>query len=279
MIFRDQVIEYLGNYRKTVIGISDPGIYWYCGNAYQKEHILPTGDLKKRLNILDPYRDDFYKSHLSNISFHRYFHHLNSSQALCINLFYPLIKEQIFGIFLRYIGVTFSIVEYAFEKESPIEQVLEGKRKTNFDFYIQSDTKESIFFEIKYTENGFNRVEDDEEHIEKYKFTYKKLLDNNPYIHNDFKNMNKFFRYYQILRNLVHIRSGSIVVFLFPQQNKIIDNQALFARESILTDLGRKAFRIIYLEDIINYIEENIESQLLLDHYSQFREKYLYYSV
>lgn len=66
-----------------------PGIFNSREKTY--EHILPAGD--EKLNIIAPYRDEFYLSH-SDIKFHPSFHHLNSSQALCFNLFFPLMHEN-----------------------------------------------------------------------------------------------------------------------------------------------------------------------------------------
>ena len=277
MTYRDQVIAHLGKYRKAELGIVEPGVFKYRGKIYKKEHILPADNIHKRLNILKPYRDEFYNSELSRISFHRYFHHLNSSQALCINLFFPLIKEEMFDLILSYLEIRLPVNECEFEKISPVECTEKNNRKTNFDFYINSKSGENIYFEIKYTEDGFGRAKDDEAHRGKFRFTYEKLLDNNPYIQNDFKTMDNFFAHYQILRNLVHIDKNSRVVFLFPQQNTRVNTQAIFARDKILTDLGREAFHIIYLDDIINYIQGNIKFPILVENYSRFRNKYLDY--
>ncbi|GAI49533.1 unnamed protein product, partial [marine sediment metagenome] len=74
----------------------------------------------------------------SKISFHKYFHHLNSSQALCINLFFPLIVEEKLDVILELLEIPKNTITNAcFEKESDIEIVAGTDRKTNFDFYLQ----------------------------------------------------------------------------------------------------------------------------------------------
>ena len=279
MTFREQIIADLGWYKKNVLCISEPGVYKYNGKEYKKDHILPAGESNKRLNILKPYRDAFFQDKISKISFHRYFHHLNSSQALCINLFYPLLKEGTTNAILGCLNMSENIKEYAFEKESPLELTPRNKRKTNFDFYMQSYSNVDIYFEIKYTEVGFGKVKNDQEHREKFEFTYKKLLKNNRYIRNEFKNTDSFFSHYQILRNLVHLKNNSAIVFLFPKKNKRVNDQAIFARDKILNKLGRKAFHIIYLEDFVDCIEANVKAPDLITHYTQFRDKYLKYAV
>lgn len=131
MTYRDRVILHLSMYRKSTLNVEKPGLFRYRGTLYEKEHILPADDSFKRLNILEPYRDKFYASKLSRISIHRYFHHLNSSQAMCINLFYPLIDENLLYLIPKYLNISeLNIQDQAFEKESPIEMVTGNQRKT-----------------------------------------------------------------------------------------------------------------------------------------------------
>ncbi|KAA6313342.1 hypothetical protein EZS27_035872, partial [termite gut metagenome] len=84
--------DHLSTYKSGTYKDIKDGQYNYKGNIYYYPHIFPR--ICGNLNLLETYRDDFLKSDLSKINFHRYFHHLNSSQAMCINFFYPLIKEE-----------------------------------------------------------------------------------------------------------------------------------------------------------------------------------------
>ena len=169
--------------------------------------------------------------------------------------------------------------EYAFEKESPLEITEGNRRKTNFDLYIQTQQQKEFFFEIKYTEEGFGKVEADETHVAKYEFTYEQLLEDSQYIQPEFKNMESFLNYYQILRNLIHTGPNSTVIFLYPENNNRVNSQALFAYENILTELGRGAFHIIYLEDVVPCIQSKITNPLLIEHYNQFVAKYIHDAV
>jgi hypothetical protein len=87
---------HLGKYAKQRLGIFDEGIYQ--GRPYP--HILPS---KLRfLNLLESIRSEV-QGHLRkspSIKLHKYFHHLNSSQALTFNLFFPYFNAQ--GVLRRH---------------------------------------------------------------------------------------------------------------------------------------------------------------------------------
>jgi len=93
MIFKDKKIKNLIRYKKEKLHIFEPGIYRYNGQNIKKDHILPLNqDIDKYNNLIDRYRIkfiDFNETQPRKIKLHKYFHHLNSSQALCINLFFP----------------------------------------------------------------------------------------------------------------------------------------------------------------------------------------------
>ena len=107
-----------------------------AGTIVNYDHILPKD--KYMRNILVDYRESFWASEYSNINLHRFFHHLNSSQALCINLFYPLIAEGLISDVGRYINISLTHPVCEFEHESEIESQYKSTKKTNFDFYIVS---------------------------------------------------------------------------------------------------------------------------------------------
>ena len=208
MSFKDNQLKQLAIYKNKILKISQDGVFNYRGKIIYKAHILPINMIKK--NIIIPYRQNFYNSNYSDIKFHRFFHHLNSSQALCINLFYPLIKENKFNVISNnLLGIKkFLPIKYCFEKESNIEQVIHGGLKTNFDFYTQ-DNQTELFFEIKFTENVFGKSQKDKRHKEKFKLTYTRLLNNNPYINSEYCNVDEFLEHYQIRESVEKTRINS----------------------------------------------------------------------
>lgn len=92
MTFRELACEHLARYKVEAMRVTENGLFRYEGRDLSMPHILPK--CHHQMNILERYRKRFWSSDYANINLHRFFHHLNSSQALCINLFYPLIAEN-----------------------------------------------------------------------------------------------------------------------------------------------------------------------------------------
>lgn len=273
MDYKTRIYEHLALYKTNVLRIHEQGEFIYRGEIIPKPHILPAADY--RCNLLDAYRDDFFSSeHGTNINLHRYFHHLNSSQALCINLFYPLIAENQLGLFSDYLNIGSDKIKNAeFEKESDLE---EAERKTSFDFFVQNTSDTKIYVEVKYTENGFGKAKLDDEHKEKFSKTYKPILERiSEFIKPICLEESFFLNHYQLLRNLVHINQASCVVLLFPKNNHTVMKEAIEAKDTFLTDAGREKLKIIFLEDFVAYIENNTSNDRLSSFYRGFRTKYL----
>jgi hypothetical protein len=91
MSFRNMACEHLAQYKVHALGMQEDGLFHHRGRGIPKAHILPI--VHRDRNILESYRVRFWSSTYSQVRLHRFFHHLNSSQALCINLFYPLIDN------------------------------------------------------------------------------------------------------------------------------------------------------------------------------------------
>lgn len=269
--FTEIVKSHLGEYKKDVLGISEKGKYNYRGKILLYDHILPVSEYKQ--NILPEYRESFWQSKFAKIDRHSLFHHLNSSQGLCINLFYPLIYENQMGEIGKLLQIPLqSDLSYKFEYVSDLESPFKDSKKTNFDFYI-SDKGSKVYFEVKYTENRFSTAKSDNNHQEKFKQIYEPLLKDNPYIKNECKNQDFFLKNYQIMRNLIHIKENCFVVFLIPKQNKTIYKKALSSRDEVLTDRGRSLFRVALLEYWIDHLTQ-IDNPKLRSYYANFEKKY-----
>jgi hypothetical protein len=274
MGFRDLVCEHLAQYKENVIGIKENGTFRYGGKDIPISHILPI--IQSNANILEQYRDQFLKSeYYPKDNIHRFFHHLNSSQALCFNLFYPLIAENALGLFLRYLKVECKDdLNALFEKESHIEV---AARRTSFDFYIQVALASKIFVEVKYTERGFGKAKNDNEHRKKFYKTYLPLVKNSSYLVSRCQEENFFLEHYQVLRNLIHISNTDYVVFLFPSANSVVYEEACDARDNILTDAGRAGLKIILLEEFVSFLNNNCVGTPINEYYKSFHKKYLGY--
>lgn len=271
MAFRDQACAHLSDYRKNHLGIADEGIFLHRGTPHRKGHILPKG--LELQNLLAPYGDLFFASEHRATKLHQYFHHLNSSQALCINLFYPLLKADALPILVRSIGSHISLpVRGIFESTSTLEI---AQRRTSFDFHLENQEGRDLFVEVKYTEDGFADAKGDAEHLQKFRDTYAPLLEHSPYLTRDCNDPVFFLHNYQILRNLAHITPQSEVVFLFPRANEKVAEQAAHARETFLTESGRERMRIVFLEDLVADLINACRGTSLEGYYESFRSKYL----
>lgn len=269
MTFRDQACEHLSGYRKDHLGIAEEGFFLHRRTLHYKGHILPKG--REHENLLEEYRDCFLASVHGATNRHRYYHHLNSSQGLCFNLFYPLIHENELPLLVRSIGSHMRRPTQArFEFESPRE---DAKRRTSFDFYVR-DGDEEVYIEVKYTEDGFGRAKHDSEHLDKFQNTYAPLIKESAYLADKCHDPAFFLNNYQVMRNLVHIAPTSDVVFLFPRANRKVAEQAEHARGTFLTDKGREKMRIVFLEDMVSQFIADRQGTPLGKYYESFYEKY-----
>jgi hypothetical protein len=269
--FCDQALQHLASYKEKTLRLREDGIFVHRGREYLKPHILPIG--KRRENLLEEFRDRFFASEHGSTKLHRYFHHLNSSQALCINLFYPLVEEKKLGLLFKYLDVPVdgALVPH-FEAESSLEV---AGRRTSFDFHVRSGHLTSLYVEVKYTEDGFGAAVKDAEHKEKFQKTYAALLRESEFLLPLCADETVFLENYQILRNLVHISDTSTVVFLYPGANESIARHAAHARDAFLTERGRERLRLVLLEDLVRYLESNADTPALAAYYSRFKAKYL----
>jgi hypothetical protein len=273
MNFRECVYAHLSQYRENVLRLPK-GTFLYHGEKKPKGHILPGGEYY-RYNILEQYRNKFFTSEHGGIKRHRYFHHLNSSQALCINLLFPLIAEKREDLLLKCLDLRLNPPVYkGFESESRVE--VTERRHTSFDFHLSADGQD-VYVEVKYTEGGFGAAKDDKEHHDKFEKTYIPLLSKSPFLMPLCHDRTFFLQNYQILRNLVHITERSEVLFLFPKANTIVARKADKAQRTFLTDAGRERFHILFLEDVVSKLIDGCNGGTLEAYYQRFREKYLNY--
>lgn len=267
MQYADKIKQHLTEYKKEYFPNLENGIWIKNKKSYP--YILPIENKFK--NILPEFRDDF-KEYLKTqkIKLHIGFHHLNSSQAMCFNFFYPLIKEKELEIITEFLGFDNETINYqtvCFEKEGKEKD----KDPTNFDFYFETHSNKKIFFEIKYSEYHFANAKNDTNHKEKYKNIYQKYLDP---INNRFSSMSLFLENYQILRNLIHIEENTYVVFLYPKENKKIKAQSQQAKAEMLKKDFINHLFIVEWEEINNYILSFIKKTKLKKHFSEFKYKY-----
>ena len=129
MTYQYALKKRLANYKISNLGIEEDGTW--RNRPYP--HILPQEHYK--LNILGTIREQFWNYYESNKSGlnskkHINFHHLNSSQAMCFNLFFPFVMDN-----NRYLPILLDALELPKEGVSEVsfERVLDEKEGTNYN--------------------------------------------------------------------------------------------------------------------------------------------------
>lgn len=271
MSFIDTLRAHFGDYKRQGLGISEPGEFQHRGKILRKHHILPREHAQ--LNILEPYRAAFFSSEHSKFELHRYFHHLNSSQALCINLFYPLIAENRLDALLKGFGI--ETVEgwiAAFEEPSSVET---ARHPTSFDFHLHHADAGDIYVELKYTELAYGRAPVDAEHQKKFRTVWLPMVEASTCLTPRCREEAVFLENYQLLRLFSHLSESTHVVLLLPAANRDIAIEARKACDMLLTEEGRTRVSIVYLEDLVGELERECAGSPLNDYYEQFKAKYL----
>lgn len=268
IIFSRQIKDHLADYKKTRLGILEDGVWKRNQKAYS--HILPES--LHRLNILETYRKEFWEYHGSHpeIKLHQDFHHLNSSQALCFNLFFPVLTERSAQEGLL------EILDLSNERVTrcAFEEVLDPQEGTNFDFVMELESGRKVFFEVKYSEIEFGTVAADTSHLEKLRDIYLPRLKGR--VKDGCLQPEIFFKNYQILRNLSYLNASerNTVIFLVPKGNLELKDGAEFISQVCQASF-KKTVRVLYLEQTVDEIikSPSLDSKTSA-HYHMFREKY-----
>ncbi|MGK7376364.1 PGN_0703 family putative restriction endonuclease [Planococcus sp. 1R117A] len=236
-------------------------------------HILPAS--QRDLNFLSNYRADIQKYiNDKRVKLHQYFHHLNSSQAVCFNFFYPLIAENQLPLLLKALQLDGEEVEnWKFEK-----MMGEGER-TNFDFYLKLKSGREVLFEIKYTENGFGKVTNHIKYEEQYQNVYQKMLAGK--IRPEIEERAALKKNYQLLRNIAYIEpeGNRLLVVICPEHNKKLHKEYNLVIDHIVEPRLHKNIQMITWELLLEQINNQLLSDQkipgkLVDHYREFEEKY-----
>lgn len=261
-------------YKLKRLGIEQSGIWKKNKRPYN--HILP--EPLKKLNILETYRKEFWEDYetgqLGHIKLHNHFHHLNSSQAMAFNLFFPFIyhDKRFLPLLLDSLNISFGeVTEAAFEK---IKWPDEG---TNFDFFFKYKSDTNVFFELKYSENEFGKAKNDASHLKKYEIIYRALLNN--IMVSEFTSCEQFFENYQIIRNLIYIGRGNdnYCIFIFPERNNELKMKEDIILNTVLLKYRNKV-KIIYLEQLVDKLIDIFNDKIhskLITHFNLFKEKYI----
>lgn len=274
MNYQSRVNEHLAAYKTRHMAELPDGTWSYRGQPRNYPHILPKDQFE--LNILPAIRKPFWEwfaSSTPTISRHRYFHHLNSSQALAFNLFYPFLTKggrNVDARLLKVLGLPTDVPH-----TGEFEKVFDRSENTNFDFYLEGPGEHKVFFEVKYSESGFGSCVNDARHCEKLTTHYRPHLSD--YVDTEWLEQKTFFKHYQILRNMSYLgrHAQSSLIFIFPKANESLAQDEQVIERMIARSLTPRV-EILYLEDLVERIlDVSAEDDALHDHFRAFQEKYV----
>lgn len=267
--------KHLASYKKDRLGIDANGIWNTNGKPYT--HILPQEC--QRLNILEPYRAEFWASRhagtLGVIKLHGCFHHLTSSQAMCFNLFFPFLddRRENMPMLLQAFGLpTEGVAEAVFEKK------LDAREGTVFDFFIGYKDRRHVTFEVKFTETDFGAAKQDAIHDGRFRSIYFAMAEKT--LKPAYRDVKAFLNNYQFLRNLVYLGTGSnndLCLFVLPKTDPAYADIEERLDDALLPELRSKA-KVVWLEGLVSdlvALAKLAGSVRLCHHLDAFREKHI----
>lgn len=267
MNFQDKMRERLSEYKKKKFPDVQDGLYQ--GRPYG--HIFPKGEQNR--NLIEYYHDDILKNpHYRKEDLHIYFNHLNSTEALSFNFFFPLLIEKKLELLTSRLTLEEKAVNYetaVFEKPG-ID--FEHFSDSIFDFYFETAAGKKICFRTKYTETGFGSAEDDAIHSELYEYVYKNYLS---VITEKYRKKSEFLQRFQICRTLLHLDQNTVLVIIYPRENHKIREEAEKAAHEILVPELRSCLILFTWEELTEYILKNsVSPKKFQNQYKEFAEKY-----
>ena len=253
MDYQTELNSHLARYKETELGVQEPGIFMYRNRAVQKAHILPKSASWQNLFPIARELVQRYRPAAGPLKLHRYFHHLNSSQAFALNLFFPYFEggDQAATVLLDALGVGDAHLQ-SWEPEAVPHQ----REGTNLDMRCTLQGGEQILCEVKLSEREFGKAANDARHKAKLRDLYKPVLA--PHVAEYLLDEMKFFGAYQILRNVWHLASTprSRLLFVMPEANRPLWIQL----EGVLAELRpelRSRVIVSSIESVLGRLREH----------------------
>ena len=209
--------------------------------------------------------------------------HLCSSQIMCYNFFRPQMEND--GIIQNpLINLLNNIIEKQFKAGKASFEYIdsdsnEPNGKTNYDLYVEiGDIR--VFFEIKYTEQGFSRCKDNRSHLDKFEKYYKKrMCDSSIFKSSIFKDNTilwngLFLKHYQLIRNAINVGEKAYVVIITDERNRSTDKQIKDFKDNMLIKSAQYYSHLIFTtwQKLVELAQINGFS---INHLNEFSEKYL----
>ena len=258
-------------YKRLRLGVREPGIFLHKGKEVPYGYILPKE--LKWLNVLEPFRSEVhtYLDEHKGIKLHKYFHHLNSSQALALNLFFPFFADGALSasMLLRALRVPEQLVQWR------LEYLPDPTEGTNVDVAWKGPSGAWTYCEVKLSEQEFGQANDDRRHLTKLEKTYGPTLA--PLCSGELLEPRTFFKHYQILRNvwLAAREPTASTLFLLPKRNSALWDPLQRVMDALQPSLRARVY-VAELEDVLRRLAQDADGTPKLRWYAELlSEKYV----
>jgi hypothetical protein len=246
--YQSDLKQHLAEFKRKQLGIEANGVFRHQGRVLELPHILPLAMASANLfEEAAALANEFLAANPGTR--HRYFHHLNSSQAFAFNLFFPFFSGEPTGAcaLLRAFGQTGRLVGWE------AEAVPAPDEGSNIDVSWVTTDGVRTFCEVKLSEVEFGKATDDARHRSKLSAIYRTVLDG--HLEPARLEPRAFFTAYQFNRNLWHMArvERSRLVFLLPRSNSGLW-QVLHGLLSGVAPATRGRISVAAIEDVIGKI-------------------------
>ena len=255
--YRELLNRHLANYKASRLGVDKPGTFRHKGIDIEYGHILPVE--LRWLNLLEPFRAEIraYLGAHPDVRPHKYFHHLNSSQAFALNLFCPFFEAGASASLLRAFQMNGSVSDWR------LEHVPYAEEGTNVDVAWQGEHGSWTYCEVKLSEQGFGTAKRDQRHEEKRVSIYQPVL--KAHCPAELLEPRRFFANYQILRNvwLVAREPTASLLFLLPRRNESLWGPLRSVLEALPAELAGR-IHVVAVEDVLEALchDQSLPRQL-----------------
>jgi hypothetical protein len=262
------------NYKEKFLRLSEN--VEYKGRKY--DHILP--EKYYELNFSREVSEKLISSKfLSTVNWNRFSHHLNSSQVMAVNFFYPLIKHQELGSFLSLAGIEDEVIydaeHISFSKKSEKENT--EKRKTCFDLYLKLESGKEVYIKTSYTNGCYGRALD-EEYLLRYREIYEPMLRDSKAVKEEYRSEAYFMDNYRFMRSIAHLDENSHLIVIYPRENWEIREKSINFKEEILEPSYADRFVPMAWEELLELLIEKVRDNNVARFYdSWFKDKYFRY--
>jgi len=274
MKYQDRLRSHLVKYKFRVMRVLESGALKgpRTGALAERPHVLPAG--QERLNVLAPYRERFWTEFErgEGRALAPDFAHLNSSQALGFNLFYPLVVDKAWAgaVLQELIGLKEAKVRVA-----AFEYTGDAYEGTRFDFFAELESGERLYFEPRLAEIGFRTLDVPPRERDRLLERHARRLEG--VVEPKWLAPEEVFRRYELLRALACLRRPENRLYLvLPRANQPL-LQAFAILPDIATPAAAQRVHMLHLEDAVEGLVALARGrdERLRQHYRELRDKYI----